>query len=332
MTGVLCHHRRMTSKLNRRQFISTTTAGVAVTGLGLASSNIPRRILGKTGAEISILAFGGGSRFLMYEDEDQALEILNHVIDSGINYLDTSASYGDGESERRYGKILQARRKEVFLATKVPNRMYDDAMRQIESSLERLKTDQVDLLHIHSLERAEDLAEIEKPTGVLKALYRAKEEKMTRFIGMTSHTDAETMRIAIERHDLDCVQMALNAATRTGFATGFENITLPAAREKNLGILAMKITGQEQLIGQGHGKTDMRSLLYYSMSLPVASCVVGMPKPEFVKENLQLARDFSPLQEEEKKNIRNAVAPSAAAFNHFLQNHIDDGCSRFHRA
>ena len=236
----------MKFKLNRRQFL-IASAAVAATPLRVTgASSLPRRTLGKTGAKISILGFGGGSRFLMYEEEEKALQILNEAIDSGINYLDTAMSYGDGESERRYGKVLKERRDEVWVTTKVPDRDYDGAMRAMEASLRRLQTDRVDLLHIHSLGHLDDLSVIEKSDGVLRALYRIRDEKMARFIGMTSHTDAETMRTAIERHDLDCVMMALNAATNTGRATGFERTALPAALDKNLGILAMKIAGQER--------------------------------------------------------------------------------------
>lgn len=317
----------MTNRLNRREFMAAGAGLGAMVALPNSENNlIPRRVLGKTGVEVSRLAFGGGSRFLMYEDEETALKILNEAIDSGINYLDNAMTYGDGKSETRYGKVLKYRRKEVFVTTKVTTRNYDEAMKAIDASLKRLQTDHVDLLHIHSLEKMDDLAKIEAADGVLKALYRARDEGMARFIGMTSHTDANTMKTAIERHDLNCVMMALNAATNTGRSTGFEKITLPVALKKQLGVLAMKITGQELLVGDGVGKTNIKNLLHYSMSLPVASCVVGMPKPEYLKENIELARSFAPLSEAEKEKIRSVVEPSQAAFDRFMRNHRDHHC------
>jgi len=317
----------MTNKLNRREFMAAGAGLGAMVVLPISENHlIPRRVLGKTGVEVSRLAFGGGSRFLMYEDEEKALEVLNEVIDSGINYLDNAMAYGDGESETRYGKVLKYRRKEVFLTTKVQTRNYDEAMKAIDASLKRLQTDHVDLLHIHGLQKMDDLEKIEAADGVLKALYRAREEGMARFIGMTSHADANTMKTAIERHDLNCVMMALNAATNTGLSTGFERIALPAALKKQLGVLAMKVTGQELLVGEGSGKTNIKNLLRYSMSLPVASCVVGMPKAEYVKENIELARSFSPLSEAEKQKIRSAVESSQATFDRFMRNHRDHHC------
>jgi len=329
----------MSIKLNRRDFLASTAAvGVTAASNQTAlvsepaaveslAASIPRRVLGKTGEEVSILAFGGGSRFGMYEKDEDAIAAVNEAIDSGINYLDTAMAYGDGTSQRRYGEVMKTRRHEVFLATKVPYRDYDKAMQEMERSLKDLQTDHVDLLHIHSLLKMDDLEEIEKSDGVLKAVYKIRDEGMARFIGITSHTDAETMKTAIERHDFNCLQMALNPATHAlpwGTAGGFEDLVLPVAREKGMGILAMKIAGQDHLVGSEKGKASIRDLLYYDMSLPVAACVVGMPTLEMLRENMALAREFKPLSEAEKQSLRDQVQPSVAAFNRFMRHHNDE--------
>src|ERR1700758_1270074 len=114
------------------------------------TNQLPSRTLGRTGAKVSILAFGCGSRFLMYKDEDSATAILNRALDMGITYLDTAYAYGDGESETRVGKVMAMRRKEVWLATKIPDRTRDEFLRRLEASLKRLQTDHVDLGHIHT--------------------------------------------------------------------------------------------------------------------------------------------------------------------------------------
>ena len=168
----------MDKEISRRQFLENigfgTAAGTSVLLLkDIASARsgsdlIPSRTLGRTGAQVSILAFGCGSRFLMYKDEESALAILNRAIDLGITYLDTAYSYGDGESEIRVGKVMASRRKEVWLATKIPDRTRDEFLRRLEGSLKRLRTDHVDLVHIHSLGQADDLAKIEAPDGALK--------------------------------------------------------------------------------------------------------------------------------------------------------------------
>src|SRR5437879_3332492 len=269
----------MSKEISRREFLENVGLGAAagtslllLKDMGSAQSEksaLPTRTLGRTGAKASSPPFDCGSRFLMYKDIDNATAILNRAIDLGITYLDTAYAYGDGESETRVGRVMATRRKDVWLATKIPDRTRDEFLRRLEASLKRLQTDHVDLVHIHSLGQADDLAKIEAPDGALKGLMEAREQKMARFVGMTSHTNGEVMAKAIERHDLDCVQMALNAS-RNG---RFEELALPAANAKNLGIIAMKVTGQEFLLGTAAGKADIDSLLHYSMSLPVTAAV-----------------------------------------------------------
>ena len=320
----------MSKEISRREFFENIGLGTAATtGLLLlkdvaasakpANNVLPSRTLGRTGAKVSILAFGCGSRFLMYKDEDSATAILNRALDLGITYLDTAYAYGDGESETRVGRVMASRRKEVWLATKIPDRTRDEFLRRLEASLKRLQTDHVDLVHIHSLGHAEDLTKIEAPEGALKGLMEARQQKMARFVGMTSHTDGEVMAKAIERHDLDCVQMALNAS-RNG---RFEELALPAANAKNLGVIAMKVTGQEFLVGDGAGKADMNSLLRYSMSLPVTTAVVGMPRPEMLAHNVEVARDFSPLNDQEKARLREQLKPAREGLEKRLVGHLD---------
>jgi predicted aldo/keto reductase-like oxidoreductase len=319
----------MSKEISRRQFLENVGLGAAagssllllkdVAGAMPASGQIPTRTLGRTGAKVSILAFGCGSRFLMYKEEDAATDILNRAIDMGISYLDTAYAYGDGASETRVGKVMASRRKDVWLATKIPDRTRDEFMRRLEASLKRLNTDHVDLVHIHSLGQEDDLAKIEAPNGAMKGLMEARDQKMARFAGMTSHTNGAVMAKAIERHDLDCVQMALNAS-RNGH---FEELALPAANAKKLGIIAMKITGQEFLVGEGPGKADMNSLLRYSMSLPVTTAVVGMPRPEMLAHNVEIARGFSPLNDQEKERLRQQLGTSREGLEKRLVGHLD---------
>jgi uncharacterized protein len=320
----------MGKDVTRRQFFEKVALGTAA-GASLpllsemipaasgAEAKLPHRTLGRTGASVSILAFGCGSRFLMYEDEENALAALNHAIDLGIRYLDTAYAYGDGKSETRVGKVMATRRKEVWLATKIPDRTRDEFMRRLEGSLKRLQVDQLDLVHIHSLGRADDLAKLEAPDGALKGLLEAREQKMTRFIGMTSHTDGAVMKQAIERHDLDCVQMALNAS-RNG---RFEELALPAAKKKGLGVIAMKVTGQEFLLGSGENKTDINSLLRYSLSLPVSTAVVGMPQVAFIEHNVDVARNFEPLVPSDADQLRKALEGARGGLEKRLVGHLD---------
>jgi predicted aldo/keto reductase-like oxidoreductase len=229
--------------------------------------------------------------------------------------------YGNGLSEMRVGKVMAARRKDVWLATKVSQsaRTYDTAMRAVEQSLKRLQTDHVDLLHLHGLGDAADLAKIEAKDGAIHALYKLREQKVARFVGMTSHTDGAVMARAIEHNDLDCVQMAMNPAR----ALQFEELALPAAKKKNLGVILMKVTAQEKLLGEGAGKAAVKDLIRYALSLPITTAVMGMPKPEFVEQNVAVVKDFKPMSAAEMDKLHTQVAPQRASLERFFTHHRD---------
>jgi uncharacterized protein len=226
---------------------------------------------------------------------------------------------------------MPARRAQVFLATKLSARKADDARRQLELSLKRLKTDRLDVLHVHSLESLEDLAAVE--SGVLKVVLEARDQRIARFVGITGHADPVAMKAALERHDFDCAQMALNVArARIKFddngphpipmaESSYEALALPVAVSKKMGVIAMKVFGQDQLTAAAPAE----KLLYYGLSLPGVSLVsVGMPKPELLDRNVALARAFAPLREQEMKTLRASVAePLRQAHARFFQDHRD---------
>jgi aryl-alcohol dehydrogenase-like predicted oxidoreductase len=320
--------------MNRRQFLEFIAAGL-VAAPALASNQpakLPTRILGRTGIRVPILGFGCGSRFLMYEAEEKALEALNKAIDLGICYLDTAHAYGNGRSEERVGQVMTTRRSEVILATKIPGRTAEQARRQIELSLKRLHTDRVDVLHIHNLKDAKDLAAIEAPGGVLEAMHEAREQKVTRAIGITCHADPAALKSALERHDFDCTQMALNAglarmadvpggmkATLVG-DNSFERLALPVANRKHLGVIAMKVTGQEQLLPAA----PIEKLLAYALSLPVSLASVGMPKLEHIEHNAAQVAAFKPMSTHQRRELEKSIeAEHKLAMEAFFRNHED---------
>ena len=136
--------------------------------------------------------------------------------------------------------MLATRRDEVFLATKTGNRSYDGAMKEVETSLKRLRTDHLDLLQLHGVGAKEDFTKWDKPDGVMKALSKLKEEGVTRFIGVTGHESADAMCRAIELFEFDTILTTFNPTARR---KPFEELVLPLARRKKMGILAMKVMG-----------------------------------------------------------------------------------------
>jgi uncharacterized protein len=317
--------------MNRREFLGAVSAGLLAYPLraGVPAKRLPRRKLGRTGITVPILGFGSGSRFLMYKDEDKAAEALNRAIDLGIIYIDTAHSYGDGKSEEWVGRVMATRRKEVTLATKIAARTAKQARRQIELSLKRLHTDRVDVMHIHALKNLDDLATIEAKGGVLEALYQARDQKITRAIGITCHADPAALQAALERHDFDCTQMALNAGlasmtdsmkTVPAGAASFERLALPVATRKRMGVIAMKVFGQEHLIGAAAPE----QLLAYALSLPVSLASVGMPRLDLIERNAAFARAFRPMFARARTRLVDSIeAGRKHAMLNFFRDHED---------
>lgn len=326
-------------RISRRRFLESTAFGPLAAHAALGAEigktgSLPKRVLGRTGVHVSILAMGGGSRFLMYKEEDKALEALNRAFDLGITYMDTAYGYGNGLSETRVGKVMAARRKQdgIFLATKIEARNGDEAARVIEGSLKRLQTDQIDLIHIHSLEDEADLAQIEAKDGILNRLLKLRDQKVARFIGITCHNDPTVLAKALDRHDFDCTQMALNAALvgmkgghhgmeiNEAMKTSFETVALPVANRKKMGVIAMKVYAQEGLLGQA----PPEKLLYYSLSLPVSSAVAGMPSLHFIEQNVMLARSFKALPKSEMQELSGRLAAkNKMALDRRFAHHVD---------
>src|SRR5581483_10485752 len=163
--------------------------------------------------------------------------------------------------------------------------------------------------------------------------HKLRDQKVTRFIGITSHTDPEVLRTALERHDFDCTQMALNAAMvgmksgkgsmvpNESLKTSFEAVALPVARHKKLGVIAMKVFAQEALVGEA----PPEKLIRYSLSLPgVTTAVAGMPKLEHIEQNVEIVRNFKPLPKSEMKELSSGLAQKhKAAFDRRFADHQD---------
>ncbi|HTU49493.1 MAG TPA: aldo/keto reductase [Acidobacteriaceae bacterium] len=330
----------MADRISRREFLEkTVVAGATAVVLGShaaeASGAMQTRVLGKTGAHVSIVALGCGSRLLSYGSEDVGVNAINQALDAGISYLDTAYAYGNGQSETWVGQVAKTRRKEFFLATKVEPRDGDAAMRILDGSLKRLQTDQIDLIHVHGLQGADDLEKVEAKNGVMNVLYKLREQKVTRFIGVTSHYNPVVLKTAIEHNDIDCVQMALNAGLQgmplgphdglnVSKAMSFQDVALPAARKKNLGILAMKVMGQEGLLGPEPDKSDAGHLLRYTLSLPIAAAVVGMPTLQMLQQNVAWGKSFTPMSKSQMEEFSNRIsAGNKLALDLKFSNHRD---------
>lgn len=287
-------------KLTRREFLRKSTRRIgSATALAALSAYatqevsvkgpaMPKRVLGKTGLEVSVLSFGGGSQFL--KNEDGVWEpMLERAIKLGINCFDTSAGYqwdASMSSEERLGQILPRYRDSIVLCTKFDKRDVNVCMKQIETSLKRLKTDYLDILLLHSVEKDEDIGAFEK--GMYREMRKLKDQGVARHIGFSSMNSAAKSKELMEKLEVDVAILALNP-TRYG---DFAELALPIAREKNIGVIAMKV--MRNLVGK---QASAQELLGYGLSQAgVASAVVGHVGSATMEENVRLAVELAEKQ------------------------------------
>ena len=283
-------------------------------------SKLPQRLLGATGVEVSALALGGviGMQLPPSADHDPAA-IAEQALDLGITYFDTAPAYNNGQSESNYGQVLARRRKEVFLATKTGDRTHDGTLRSIEQSLKRLRTDHVDLIQIHGVSGTEDLDAWDKPTGVLTALRKLRDQKVTRFIGLTGHESAIRLREAIERYDFNTLLTTLNPASRR---RAFREDLLPVANRKQMGVIAMKVMGGgngclvtgnpvKKVLQPYHDETahqvSAASLIRYTLSLPISVAVIGVASVEQLESNVRSVREATAMTLVERQELEQSV-------------------------
>lgn len=336
------------NSMTRRKYLSVTAAAAAAATIGALplkaeeqkKSVIPKRVLGRTGIKVPIIGIGTGSLFQRAHEnrEDEAVQLLHRAVDLGISWIDTAHIYGnEGWSEKIVGRVLKARRKEVFLTTKIRGDKYDEIMRQLEISLKRLQTDYIDLLHVHWL-RPDEVDILGQKGYSVETYYKLREQKVVRAIGVSAHDNPLPVTRFIERYDFDCVQVALNAAMqglvqpedRPGWRlapempASFETITLSAAQKKNMGVIAMKVLAYGNLLGYTPDKADAETLLRYAWSLPVSTANIGMTSIEQVEQNARWASNFQAMSKNEMRELSNRLSPAnKVALDNYFAHHSD---------
>jgi aryl-alcohol dehydrogenase-like predicted oxidoreductase len=261
---------------------------------------LPKRPLGKTGLEVSILGMGGESALKIANGEDEAIELLHAAYEMGINYFDTASSYE--HSEERIGKALSDVRKNIILATKVHNRTRDGAWRELENSLERLKTDHLDIWQIHHIDDMEEVKAAMGPDGALTALIEAREQGIVRHLGITGHYDPKPILEALQHFDFDMTLLSLNAADV--HHRSFIKKLLPEAVDQRLGIVGMKVCCRGRIFDPNPGHLNsMKDAMNYVLSLPISCAIVGHDNIQQLVENVKIAQEFKPLSRNQMDDI-----------------------------
>jgi aryl-alcohol dehydrogenase-like predicted oxidoreductase len=314
-------------RLTRRDFVKAGTSGAAALFLGCRDAVtappddqpplpdvMPERALGLTGHDVRLFSLGGQATLERPGKHDESISIINRAIDLGVNYIDTAASYGGGISQTNIGEVMATRRDEVFLATKTHDRTRDGSLHLLETSLELLQTDHIDLWQLHNVQNEGHLDTIFGVNGAIEALLQAQEEGTVGFLGITGHYDPAILVSAINRFDFDAVLMALNPADPHFLP--FAEELLPLAVEKQMGIIAMKVPARGRLFREG-GVTSMSDALSYVLTHPVSTAIIGCDNIGEVEENVSIATNFEPFSEEEMARLEDLTASYATEAAYF---------------
>ena len=295
--------------MNRRSFLGGALAGTpALAAAGAASprGDVPTRVFGKTGESLTVIGQAGGRFPLCTFDE--AKSIVQRAYDLGINYFDNAHSYWGGRSEEVFGAVLPPVRKDVFITTKTTDRTRKGAEAELRLSLKRLKTDYVDLWQIHAVGEMDQVDQIFGPGGAIEAFEAAKKAGLCRFIGFTGHRDPNVHMAMLDRYDdYDTILMPLHPADPSYLS--FENMVLPEARKRGLGIQGMKSLANAKLLQS----LSVRQCIQYVLSLPIHCLAVGCTTIGQIEDDVRIAREFRYYDDKEMTAIRDRAKELAGA-------------------
>jgi aryl-alcohol dehydrogenase-like predicted oxidoreductase len=297
---------------SRRNFVKAAAAAGVAGNLPVgAAGELPKRALGKTGLQVSIVGLGG-ARIGNLPNEQPAVDVVRRCFDLGVNYFDAAAAGAYGLSQVRYGLALRGMRDKVVLATKTRHRTYSQAQLDLRQSLANLKTDYLDLYQIHNVGNDEDIEFIFGPKGVMELIEKMKKEGTIRFVGVTGH-DPLVLNKIISRYPFDTVLMPLSVTDGANEdpRRSCEKTTLPVARQKGMGIIAMKVFGAGAILEKKVATAG--EALGYALSLPVSTAILGCNELAQVEQDIAAARNAKPLSAAALDGLRRRVGRQALA-------------------
>ncbi|MBA4373198.1 MAG: aldo/keto reductase [Thermodesulfovibrio sp.] len=267
---------------------------------------LPKRKLGKTGVDVTILGLGGEGILRTFGHEREASTLINRAIDLGINYFESARAYSG--SEAYYGSALRERRKDIFLASKSHARDRKGALAHLHETLANMKTDHLDLWQVHDVREEAEVEEIFGSGGAIEAFSEAREKGMARFIGVTGHHNPLITRKCMELFDFDTVLIPINPAEHV--YSSFIKTVIPAARERKMGIVAMK-TYFRGLAAQLPGFQDLEPFYRFTLSHPISTAVIGCDSIEQLEENVRFAAAFEAMTKDEMDGMQEMITPYA---------------------
>lgn len=293
--------------MNRRDFLkgaaaaATTSALLGGTSITGTDREMPYRWLGRTREKVSIIGLGGAHLGKPTSDQE-SIGIVRTAIDNGVNFMDNCWSYYGGLCETRMGNALRdGYREKVFLMTKIDGRDKETARKQIDESLRRLQTNQIDLLQFHAVISMSDPQRIFARGGAMEAMLEARQAGKVRHVGFTGHRSPaihiEMLQTASDHgFTFDAVQMPLNVMD--AHFESFEKLVLPLLTTHNIGVLGMKPMGGSNILHSG--TVNPVECLHYAMNLPTSVVITGCDSMQILQQALSAARKFRPMSEPER--------------------------------
>jgi predicted aldo/keto reductase-like oxidoreductase len=316
----------MTSRQRRRDFLARlagVSAGLAAGGgiapeIAVAQSapgTIPKRKFGRHPDMISAVGLGG-HHIGAVASQAEATAIVHEAVDNGITFMDCAWEYNNHRSEEWLGQALRSGnyRAKTFLMSKVCTHGRDAsvAMQQLEESLRRLRTDHLDLWQIHAVVYDNDPDLAYRKGGVIEALDRAKQQGKVRYVGFSGHKDPRIHKRMLDLgYGFDSIQFPINAFDAQ--FRSFQDIVLPEAVRRGIAVLGMKpFNGDGAPFHHQDAKITPEQALRYAMSVPgVTTTITGMESLAILRQNLAIAKNFSPMSVADMQQLVAAVSPQA---------------------
>ena len=279
----------------------------------MSESDMPYRPLGDTGEQVSAIGVGGWHLALKHVDEQLSLRIVRTAIDRGINFMDNSWDYNNGESEIRMGRALKdGYRDKAFLMTKIDGRSKAEAKKQLDESLRRMQTDCIDLVQHHEIIRYDDPHRIFDPEGANAALIEARQAGKLRFIGFTGHKDPQIhlhmLAVAEEQgFRFDAVQMPLNVMD--AHYRSFSKLVVPELTKRRIGVLGMKSMANGAILKSG--AVTAIECLHYALNLPTSVVITGIDSMRILDQAFEAVRTYQSLSAADLDAILRKTADAA---------------------
>jgi predicted aldo/keto reductase-like oxidoreductase len=318
--------------MKRRTFLKTVGGAAGVAALGVSDlfaadpavekvQGLPRRILGRTGAKLSVVGYPGLA--LAKLDQEKATASLHSAFDRGVNYYDVAPNYGNGDSEIKMGIGLQGLdRTKYFLSCKTHKRDKAGAQMELDRSLQRLKTDYFDLYQLHHLVTMKDVQQAMGPDGAMEVILKAKEQGKIKHIGFSAHTTKSALEV-MKLFKFDTVMFPINFVEY--YTRGFGKEVMALANEQGAALISIKPISWGTWRKEGKRNREwwyesveepkqMELVMRFVLSQRGVTTAIPTSFVELFDKTIDAAKAFTPLDEPAIAELQQMAANRESIF------------------